>query len=786
MRVLIVFHGPLPYGPYPVPGCALRAYSLGEGLRTHGIEVLYASRAQDLAPPDSSRPPVYGYANGVELQQLVISLAPSCILAVGHDELVHLEHLSMPVILDCFAPRLLEAQWEETDTSQESMALLSALARADYYLVTTSRARYHLLGLLPVAGVDCREDRLLTVPLSVPPSPPAPKLERNLHAHPLLVAGGVAWPWQDPSWALQHTVRALERHPHARVRLLRGPYPLHAQGASVPPLPVEPSEQVQVEGLLPYPDCLRLYSTAWAALDLMAPNLERELALSFRQLDALQCGLPLIIGAHAPLAALIADFQAGWVVRHGDPSALETALEEVLSQPKAVQRKSWQVHKLARTHFDASETVKPLLETLAQLSRRKRRESLNASLARRATEAHHQEETLRRLEQALLEAGQTLLKKDQELLTLQGQVQTLTTTTGRLALSLEEQSWLRRLEQEQGETRAAHTRLESLDFQRLLEETRRQLHKKEEELMRQQTLREGLEQALQGVHEAEASSRNRAENLQQRVSVLLLQLGTQEERAQQLAQQLELAQEALTKKQQELESLWHLRDELRAEHNLQQLTRAQERLTWEKSFASQNLQLSQLQQQYEQGLEQLRVGHLRHIEALQQSHGQAMNEQQQRLQQSHGQAMNEQQQRLTQLQQQLEQAEQTRLQVEQRLTQLQQQLEQAEQTRLQVEQRLSERENTLQAQGAQLQTAQEQQRRALDESRALEAQLEFERQTLATSEQLKAQILHEREEARLECQRLLERLHRLEAEQHQSLRERLSRQLTRPLHWMKN
>lgn len=750
MRVLIVFHGPLPYGPYPVPGCALRAYSLGEGLRTHGMDVLYASRAQDLAPPDPDRPPVYGYANGVELRQLVITLAPSVILAVGYDELVHLEQLSIPVILDCFAPRLLEAQWEETDTSRESMALLSALARADYYLVTTSRARYHLLGLLPVAGVDCREDRLLTVPLSVPPSPPAPKLERSLHAHPLLVAGGVAWPWQDPSWALQHTVRALERHPHARVRLLRGPYPLHSRGASVPPLPVEPSEQVQVEGLLPYPDCLRLYSTAWAALDLMAPNLERELALSFRQLDALQCGLPMIIGAHAPLAALVADFQAGWVIRHGDQSALEEALEEVLSQPKAVQRKSWQVHKLARTHFDATETVKPLLEILAQPSRRKRRESLNASLARRSTEAYSQEETLRRLEQVLREDHQTLLKKDQELQTLQGQVQTLTTTTGRLALSLEEQSWLRRLEQEQGETRAAHARLESLDFQRMLEETRRQLHKKEEELLRQQTLREGLEQALQGVHEAEASSRSRAESLQQRLSVLLLQLGTQEERAQQLAQQLELAQEALTKKQQELEALWHLRDELRAEHNLQQLARAQERLSWEKSFAAQSLQLTQLQQQYEQGLEQLRVGHIRHIEVLQQSHGQAMSEQQQRL------------------------------------TQLQQQLERAEQTRLTLELRLSERESTLQAQGAQLQTAQDEQLRALDESRALEAQLVFERQALATSEQLKAQILHEREEARLECQRLLERLHQLEAEQHQSLRERLSRQLTRPLRWMKS
>lgn len=207
MRVLIVFHGPLPYGAYPVPGCALRAYSLGEGLRAHGVEVLYASRAQDLAPPHPSRPLVYGYATGAALRLLVEQLAPACILAVGHDELLHLEGLPIPLILDCFAPRLLEAQWEEADPSGEGLALLAALARADYYIVTTSRARYHLLGQLPLAGVDCRADRLLTVPLSVPPSPPAPKLERQLSPHPLLVAGGVAWPWQDPSGPRAHGTR---------------------------------------------------------------------------------------------------------------------------------------------------------------------------------------------------------------------------------------------------------------------------------------------------------------------------------------------------------------------------------------------------------------------------------------------------------------------------------------------------------------------------------------------------------------------------------------------------
>ncbi len=118
MRILIVFHGRLPGGPYPVPGMAVRAYGNGIGLAAHGFEVCYASRRRDLENrPVPGLPPVHPFEGKRELVSLVKAVAPDLVLVEGTYDVAMLADLDLPIAVDLFAPRVLEAQWEEVDVS---------------------------------------------------------------------------------------------------------------------------------------------------------------------------------------------------------------------------------------------------------------------------------------------------------------------------------------------------------------------------------------------------------------------------------------------------------------------------------------------------------------------------------------------------------------------------------------------------------------------------------------------------------------------------------------------
>ena len=78
---------------------------------------------------------------------------------------------------------------------------------------------------------------------------------------------------------------------------------------------------------------LDLLATATVALDRYAPNPERALAMSFRQMDYLGAGLPLISDPDTPLADGIRTDNAGWV-----DERLEDAVEAALATPRDSRR----------------------------------------------------------------------------------------------------------------------------------------------------------------------------------------------------------------------------------------------------------------------------------------------------------------------------------------------------------------------------------------------------------------------------------------------------------------
>jgi len=391
------------------------------------------------------------------------------------------------------------------------------------------------------------------------------------------MTGGVAWPWQDPSWALTRVVAKMEELERGRLNLLRGPYPLAGKQGAVPPLPVETSPRVDCRGLLGYDAMMDLLSSAWCFVDLMAPNLERELALSFRQLDALAAGLPMLMGDYAPLAPLVAEYGAGWVVSFGDEEALDQALVEILADKKEVRRRGRNTRRLANDRFLCTKTIESLMEILANPSRRQGLETLTAALSRRSSEAQAQEIDLAalKLKKADLEAD--LGKKTLEVKTLAQQVRTLTDSLGKLAGSLEGALYLEQLQVERFQSETEEARGDQAAQRRALEAARREAAKKQRELEALIDVRDRLEADIATLRMQGGKARRRADEATAEAARLSGKLELLQEEV--AARNLELAslEAERDKKQVELERAWTVRDVLVGEQaRLERLVRESE------------------------------------------------------------------------------------------------------------------------------------------------------------------------------------------------------------------
>jgi hypothetical protein len=187
-------------------------------------------------------------------------------------------------------------------------------------------------------------------------------------------------------------------------------------------LPEHPRlEQV---GWLSYTDLLKSYASGTVALDTAPPGPERELALRFRHVDYLGCGLPVLTPSDTPLAMVLGE--AGWIGE--DPVAL---LKEALDDSTELDRRSSAARQLARERFGLAQcaaltnwienpgehrTAKgPLLDAAALASRASRAETrvsaLKANLDRAESEV-----ALKREEVAELNAQIRSLIDSQQLL----------------------------------------------------------------------------------------------------------------------------------------------------------------------------------------------------------------------------------------------------------------------------------------------------------------------------------------------------------------------------------
>ncbi|HET6313631.1 MAG TPA: glycosyltransferase, partial [Chloroflexia bacterium] len=393
-EVLLISPDVLPVGDIPASGSGIRAWALGKGLESRGHKVRFTMPRAALQGREGQVPVEYarGAWTAENLQSMVDALAPDVIVSCGWPNLTWLLRANLPIALDLTGPHLLERIYQEhLDARANSEEKLAALQRADFFTCIGERQRHYFTGWLAQAGLHPDEigTSLQVIPYSLDPDQPPHVWPSEWEGEEVLfVYGGIFLPWQNPAPALLTVATALQEQGRGRLEVIGGKHPFHAVhtggfGPLVDRLATMPS--VQMSGLLPHDALVERYTRAHVAVDVMQPNAERLLAFPSRTVHYLWCGLPVIHAAFSEVAAVIREYEAGWVVRHDDPDGLRAIVNSILADPAEAQRRGENAARLARERFTWDITVDALdrfvREPYIRSSRMSRATSQHASSA---------------------------------------------------------------------------------------------------------------------------------------------------------------------------------------------------------------------------------------------------------------------------------------------------------------------------------------------------------------------------------------------------------------------
>lgn len=341
-RILILTERPPPAEDEPASGLSVRHARMAAALATRGVDATYAWPAEAGQGASGDRSwrslPLEDPAG---LETALRESRPQAVV-LGFWGLAGWlpADLSCPVVLDHVAPRLLESQFEDRGRlAGDARALLAVLARCDEAWVGNVRQRDLMTGWMLLAGHDCRFERhVRVVPIAGDPCDRPAASDRG--DGPLrLFHGGRDWPWRDASdWlqVLQDT---------------DGPWRL--------------DDGSEVAGLSGHGDYVERLRSADLALELSTDNVERRFSQSFRMTDALCNGVPVVCNRFLPLADVVAEYEAGWLV--DSPHELPALLEAVHADPVERERRARNALQLARARLDAEAVYGGLGEALESL-----------------------------------------------------------------------------------------------------------------------------------------------------------------------------------------------------------------------------------------------------------------------------------------------------------------------------------------------------------------------------------------------------------------------------------
>jgi len=357
MQILLISQEP-PLRPDAVAtGNAIRSAQLEGALTRAGHTV-----SQTWLDNQKSRHPD-AFNSRDELQATITRQNPDAIL-VAYWELLDLLpfELSQPVVVDFIAPRPLEVLFEKPEqVTTELQRLQVNLSKCDLLLTGNNAQRDLLWFTLLQAGFDLRGNNpVLVVPLAAEPAGRPQSDPRNDGW--TLVSGGVHWPWRksEEYWQAIQNMKDDPISGAPRLVLFGGQYRWHTA--------LEGEEQhaepgYHIQELEPYSRFSQfLLETAHIGLEVAQSNIERQYSQSFRSLEFLRHGLPLICNDYLPIAALVKQYKAGWTVR--EPDEVVALLRDIIKNPDEWNNRSENALRLVEEVLNPDIAARPLLDWL--------------------------------------------------------------------------------------------------------------------------------------------------------------------------------------------------------------------------------------------------------------------------------------------------------------------------------------------------------------------------------------------------------------------------------------
>ena len=353
-HILILSEHP-PLAPQqPATGLSVRHTRMARCWADEGFAVTYAWTSDQSADIESSEPEPFERFSLAQERERVdphedrraalrrwASRHPNAMFVLGYWEFEPYlpANLDGPLVLDFVAPRLLERQFEDMDRLPGDFAqLIPLLSRCDEVWVGNQPQHDLMLPLMIMAGHNTTHHSAIRI---VPISAPVQAIQQEHKDRPLtLFHGGRDWPWRNS----QRWLSAVREQSELNLQL------------------IDASKASQWRG---FDDYLAAFKDIDVLLELADENLERRYSQSFRATDALCRGVPIICNRFLPLAHLVEEYGAGWVIE--TPGELSGLLREIDQDKAMLQRASAGAVQLAQARLNQDLNYRPLGAALRSL-----------------------------------------------------------------------------------------------------------------------------------------------------------------------------------------------------------------------------------------------------------------------------------------------------------------------------------------------------------------------------------------------------------------------------------
>ena len=348
-----------------VSGGGLRAWGLGEGLKSKGHEVIY-SMPQKLVEGGDFSNELVDYAYQPEhLWKIIRKVVPDVIVFEQWGLATYLEKTNIPVVIDLHGSLIIENYFRKhRELHYNIAAKIKTLTKADFIICPSQRQKNYFIPWLMLSGFQVDEDAIAVVPVSLSPDLP----QKNRSDELTFIFSGGLWPWINPFPALEIVAEQVKNLGNGRLKIFSQkpdikkllPKDRFGNGQNFSMDAIEDMDRVDIHPFIPHETILKELQTADVAVDIYQWNRERELAFSTRTIEFLWSGLPVIHADYSEISRYIAEYQAGWCLDPNDVESIKKAVSEIYDDPGRVWEYGKNAQALVKDHFTWERTIEPL------------------------------------------------------------------------------------------------------------------------------------------------------------------------------------------------------------------------------------------------------------------------------------------------------------------------------------------------------------------------------------------------------------------------------------------